>query len=337
MSTPGMWRPVPGRIGHEDYEYGDHGQATTVLGGREPFPIDERSLVTAPALSGRHSIALADGGLVGPVVHGHETHPLVESLAGGMAFTRTETFPLTEAGVHMPTALAGHEAHPLTEQGSVIASANGIETAPLYVESGQGWFAWEDIADVTVTATGYSQTRIPVRCRYIDVILLGAGGGGAGGERRAFVVGGDGNGGKAGQYASYRYDRGESRNTWFNVSIEVGAGGSGGSRNNNGAGGAGGATKMWMDYADGYAGIYLEGPGGAGGSGKTFGGGISGDQNGKAPGNHTFQGKTANGGGENGGTPGGGGKGGGGALSPFNAGTGEVGARGQAWIRFSYS
>lgn len=69
--------------------------------------------------------------------------------------------------------------------------------------------------------------------------------------------------------------------------------------------------------------------GGSGGSGVTVGGGLSGAQDGKAPGNHTFNGITATGGGKNGGTPGAGGEGGRGGFIPRN---GSAGARGQAWI-----
>jgi len=184
-----------------------------------------------------------------------------------------------------------------------------------------------------ITATGTHQfLPIPVWCRYIDAILLGGGGGGAGGDQN-FVGGQNGRGGQAGTYASYRWDRGQGRNTWRQLAILLGNGGGGGSRNNNGPGAAGGHTELWIDDWTGWTGEYLRGNGGPGGTGGEPP--FSGERTGQAPGNHSFQDITATGGGTNGGTPGAGGQGGGGAQWPLNAGSGSPGARGQAWIRFS--
>ena len=199
------------------------------------------------------------------------------------------------------------------------------------IDTGTAGFTPQSASQVyQITTTGTHQfLPIPAWCRYIDVILLGAGGGGAGGNQ----LGADGRGGAAGVYASRRWDRGASRNTWRQLAILLGNGGSGGSRNNNGSGGAGGATELWIDDWSGWVGEYLQGGGGSGGSGTNpvFGN----DRPGKSPGNHTFQGITAVGGGGNSSAPGSGGEGGGGSSWPLNSGSGKDGARGQAWIRFS--
>ncbi|UQE77180.1 hypothetical protein MYK68_15835 [Gordonia sp. PP30] len=198
-------------------------------------------------------------------------------------------------------------------------------------DSGTGGFTSQ--AAVLVPVTASSTIAIPVWCRWIDVVCLGAGGGGAAGAQG--FPGGDGNGGPAGGWAAVRWDRGAGRNLWHQLQVTIGAGGSGGPQP-GGAGGAGGSTIVQARTPAGaVSGVALSGAGGAGGSGQSIGGGVSGAQTGKAPGNYSFQGITASGGGENGGTPGGGGRGGGGSFWPATPGSGSTGARGQAWLMFS--
>lgn len=182
-------------------------------------------------------------------------------------------------------------------------------------------------APVAVTVTTSTTIPIPPWCRYIDTVTLGGGGGGAGGTQG--VPGWDGNGGKSGTYAHQRWDRGATGNLWADLTATIGGGGNGGAAKK--AGTAGGTTTITIHSTSNT----ISSAGGAGGSGETLGGGVSGAQNGKAPGDHTFQGITATGGGENSGVPGAGGKGGGGVWWPASPGGGTTGARGQAWIIFS--
>lgn len=217
------------------------------------------------------------------------------------------------------------------------ASIQGSVLLPPWVTMGVGYDTatggftpQPPTAVIQVTTTGAHQfIPIPVWCRYIDVILLGAGGGGSAGTRG--FPGWSGLGGAAGQYASHRWDRGETRNDWTQLAILVGIGGSGGPAP-GGDGGNGTATELWIDNDAGWAGIYLAGAGGAGASGEAL---IETNRPGKSPGNHSFQGINATGGTGNSDPPGSGGRGGGGSVFPLNPGSGDPGARGQAWVRFS--
>lgn len=173
----------------------------------------------------------------------------------------------------------------------------------------------------TITTSGtIIHLQIPAWCRWIDGIGLGAGGGGAPGNQ----LGGSGAGADAGQYASRRWDRGVNRNNWRRVAIRAG---NGGAQN----GGNGQPTEIWIEDWNGQV-DHLVAPGGAG---KTHQVALPSDREGKAPGNHSFQGITATGGTGNSTPPGSGGRGGGGTFWPLNPGSGDAGARGQAWIRFS--
>jgi len=170
--------------------------------------------------------------------------------------------------------------------------------------------------------TANINVAIPPWVRYIDGIALGAGGGGAGGNQ----TGGTGKGGNAGQWASWTWDRGVSRNTWTVINITIGNGGGGGSRNNNGTGSTGGATTITIH------GDTMTAAGGTGGSGIETP--LSGQRDGKAPGNRTHAGQTYTGGSGNGNEPGSGGEGGGGAIWPLTSGSGSAGAKGRAWLSF---
>lgn len=173
----------------------------------------------------------------------------------------------------------------------------------------------------TITTSGtIIHLQIPAWCRWIDGIGLGAGGGGAPGNQ----LGGSGAGADAGQYASRRWDRGVNRNNWRRVAIRAG---NGGAQN----GGNGQPTEIWIEDWNGQV-DHLVAPGGAG---KTHQVALPSDREGKAPGNHSFQGINATGGTGNSTPPGSGGRGGGGTFWPLNPGSGDAGARGQAWIRFS--
>lgn len=297
-----------------------------VLSGAEAATAIDAGVMVLPGTVGAETATADDWGTV--TIHAVGGELAVSSDRGVLgAWHRTETATAADSGLIVPGGLSGTDTA-IVGDGCLVGTGGRGGELGVGADSGVGWFAWQASIDGQLTATG--RIEIPPGYRYIDVILLGGGGGGAGGNQ----LGADGKGGKAGQYASRRWDRGESRNLWTSFYIEIGAGGGGGSRNNNGSGGAGGATKLWIDDPAGWAGEYLEAAGGSGGSGTNPP--LGNDRPGKAPGNHTFQGITAVGGGQNSGVPGAGGEGGGGSAFPFNSGSGSAGARGQAWYRLSY-
>lgn len=295
-----------------------------VLGGRELAVLLEKGVIAVPGVFGNETSISDDWGKFTPLFLGNEL-ATADEYGGLGAWSRMESAVSTDFGLVIPGALAGNELSVSDDFGTFSAVFTG-EDSGVAEDYGQGVFYYPSISDAAPTAT--SNVAIPPGCRYIDIILLGGGGGGAGGSQGA--PGWDGNGGKSGSYNAYRWDRGPGRNTWAQLEFYIGVGGSGGARK-SGTGGNGGTTSVVITGTS----ETLTAAGGAGGSGTSLGGGVSGAQNGKAPGNYTFQGKTASGGGENGGVPGAGGKGGGGSVWPTNPGSGSDGARGQAWIRFS--
>ncbi|MFD7247954.1 hypothetical protein ACFV6Y_39165 [Streptomyces massasporeus] len=173
------------------------------------------------------------------------------------------------------------------------------------------------------------QYRIPVWCRYIDVVLLGAGGGGAS-SGTFYTLGGYP--GEAGVYATVTLERGVHI-PWaaIFITLTVGTGGARGSGGFTGtAGSAGGSTILTYTNAAGSP-ITVTATGGAGGIANLTG---TSDNTGRSPGNRTYNGQPYTGGaaqstaGSDGNPPGGGGAGG----RNFG-GAGGVGAPGGAWCR----
>ncbi|WEV84069.1 minor tail protein [Mycobacterium phage Muddy] len=181
-----------------------------------------------------------------------------------------------------------------------------------------GGFSPMAAATTVITASG--TYRIPVQCRYIDLIVLGGGGGGKGMP----LFGVWGQGGFAGSWNYVRLERGvDIPWTAITITITIGNGGNGGT--GGGGGSAGGATTITIS---GWG--TLTGAGGAGGTQSNL------DTAGKSPGNITFQGQPYNGGAEQGSAGAAGNiPGGGGAAATVTLAAGGAGARGQAWIRAS--
>ncbi|AEL17840.1 minor tail protein [Mycobacterium phage Trixie] len=196
---------------------------------------------------------------------------------------------------------------------------------------------WPPFTATTMQFTSAGTFTIPANCRFIDVILLGAGGGGAGGN----AVNGDGQGGKAGTWQTATIKRGVDIGwsvTQITVGIGVGgAGGSGGASSGSGSGG--GQTYV---VATGFS---LLANGGAGGVGSNPAGGNTTFGQGVTP--IVFNGLQYVGGGQSGADnnpdnatngapgnpPGGGGEGGGGVPFIGTPGRGGVGGNGSAWLR----
>ncbi|AGS82691.1 hypothetical protein ANNAL29_8 [Mycobacterium phage AnnaL29] len=188
---------------------------------------------------------------------------------------------------------------------------------------------WPDITPVpqSFTTAGAWQWFFPVNCRYIDVIILGAGGGGQG-SGSSFI---NGLGGNAGSWNAVTLKRGVDI-PWDLAVISgvIGNGGNGGSWGFGALpgmpGGAGGDTTA---VATGIGTLTASGGNGVIGAG---------NMTGKSPGNFTWNGRLYVGGAErprggsgvtnvNGNPPGGGGPGGqGGAFSGQNGGNGAPGA-----------
>ncbi|MFF0706971.1 glycine-rich domain-containing protein [Gordonia sputi] len=189
-------------------------------------------------------------------------------------------------------------------------------------DSATATFSAVSATTATITATG--TYTIPVWCRYIDVVLLGAGGGGNGGDTG---TGQAGNGGTGGAWTTITLQRGvDIPWTATAITITIGAGGSGGAKGSGNNGGTGGATTATV-----------AGVGSSSAAGGAGGNGTGGGQTGASPGNTTYLGTTytggaaASGNGTAGNAPGGGAAGGNGGI--FGGGSaGGTGARGQAWI-----
>ncbi|MGA5542693.1 hypothetical protein ACPCIR_12645 [Mycobacterium sp. NPDC051198] len=170
---------------------------------------------------------------------------------------------------------------------------------------------------------------IPLACRYIDVVLLGAGGGGAS-SGTFYTLGGYP--GEAGLFATVTLERGVHIPwTAITITITVGVGGARGSGGFAGtAGSVGGSTVLTYTNLSG-ATVTLTATGGAGGIANLTG---TSDNTGRSPGSLTYKGQPYAGGaaqsttGATGNPPGGGGAGG----KNFG-GAGGVGAPGGAWCR----
>lgn len=166
---------------------------------------------------------------------------------------------------------------------------------------------------------------IPVGCRYIDVVLVGAGGGGA--SSGTFYTNG-GYPGAPGVWATITLERGVHIPwTAISLTIIVGTGGARGSGGFTGtAGSAGSATTLSLSGTE-----LLSATGGAGGIADLTG---TGTQTGLGPGNKTYNGQTYPGG-ANQTTAGAAGNaaGGGGAGGKNFGRAGGVGAPGGAWYR----
>ncbi|AXQ63204.1 minor tail protein [Mycobacterium phage Collard] len=180
---------------------------------------------------------------------------------------------------------------------------------------------------VSVELTASASYTIPAWCRFIAVVLLGAGGGGSGGDSGLNYVG---NGGGAGQWATVLLERGVHI-PWTAVTLDVtiGTGGSGAPTNTAGSGG--GSTVISIGGT-----VLLIALGGTGGARASL---TAQGASGRSPGSIVFEGVTYTGGGTApsgsnrtvGQPPGGGGGGGAGGILGGGS-SGLAGARGQAWL-----
>lgn len=202
-----------------------------------------------------------------------------------------------------------------------VCADTGVST-----DSATARFAPRSAVSASWAAAGTYTFTIPVWCRYIDIVLLGAGGGGAS-PGTFYTL--RGHPGEAGSWVTITLERGVHIPwTATTITIVVGSGGARGSgvSATGVAGQPGAATTVAIV---GWAGASAAGGDGGGTSltGTT-------DNAGRSPGSRTYQGipyvggatQTANGGAGN--APGGGGAGG----APFG-GAGGVGAPGGAWLR----
>ncbi|ABE67353.1 hypothetical protein PBI_CHE12_34 [Mycobacterium phage Che12] len=184
---------------------------------------------------------------------------------------------------------------------------------------------WPAFDPVRATFTDGAYTfNIPAGCKFIDVILLGAGGGGQG-----FASAGIwGQGGFAGNWVTVTLERGvHIPMSTLQITGVIGVGGDGGAGSfvSQNPGKAGTATTA---LATGMSSLSA-----AGGAGGNNGGSL--DYLGKSPGNRTYNDQLYQGGAESGdgaGNPAGGGGAAGRASWPSSGSNGGKGARGQAWF-----
>ncbi|AGT14282.1 minor tail protein [Mycobacterium phage Adzzy] len=201
----------------------------------------------------------------------------------------------------------------------------GASTPILKVSLGNSlvWPGFEPVR-ATFTNTGAYTFNIPAGCKFIDVILLGAGGGGQGFSTAGIW----GQGGFAGNWVTVTLERGvHIPLSTMQITGVIGVGGDGGAGAFVGqaAGKAGAATTA---LATGMA--SLSAAGGAGGNANS-----SLDFTGKSPGNRTFNDQVYEGGAAasvGAGNPAGGGGACGQASWPASGSNGGKGARGQAWF-----
>ena len=262
----------------------------------------------------------------------------VIGMVGGEQYDRSFTVEVPPgvgmAGVEQYMRSVGLSVSPSLGMGGIGVSARdyAISVSPSLGMNGRGISARDYVVSVSpsvgmsaqipphsptqVTVTGNGRTEVPWWARYIDVVLLG---GGAAGKRGGVFSAGDG--GKAGSYLTERWDRLAFPGVELgSLNIAIGGGGTGGDN------GSGGNTQIWIDAYDKttYSGETRIASGGSGTSGK---------REGASPGNKSFNGISAVGGGEDGGVPGAGGRGG--SQNILGGNPGADGARGQAWLRFS--
>lgn len=204
-----------------------------------------------------------------------------------------------------------------------------IADTGLGADSAAGRFSTMTVVTAQWFAAGTYTFNIPVQCRYIDVIILGAGGGGASSGTFYTLKGYPG---KAGLWATVTLERGVHIPwTAISITIKVGTGGARGSGGATGTAGSAGASTI-LTYTN-LAGttVTVTAIGGAGGIANLTG---TSDNVGRSPGNKIYNGIQYTGGveqtgnGATGNTPGGGGSGG----AAFG-GAGGVGAPGGGWVR----
>ena len=196
----------------------------------------------------------------------------------------------------------------------------------LGADSGTIAFTPMAAVETSYTAPGAYTYKIPVWCRYVDIVLCGSGRGGNG---NTGVLAGAG--GNAGGWAGTTLERGVSIG-WeiINITIIVPDGGNGGNGVIIGIGGMGAnGSAATASIVSGSP--FLSAPGGSGER--------SGNQSGGSPGNYTYSGwktftggaETTSGNGTAGNPPGGGGRGGNGNIIGSNS--GGKGAPGAAYLR----
>lgn len=224
---------------------------------------------------------------------------------------------LRDADLAGTGVLSASNVYAIVPRPSTLAGAGLLTVGAAFPASAPD--SWSQIAAGTYTY------NIPYWCRYIDIVLLGAGGGGAS-SGPFYLLGGFP--GSPGTWATVTLERGVHI-PWDTATITLVAG-TGGARGSGGAGGtAGGAGTASTASAPGWAG--LSAPGGAGGPQHPTGVNAN---DGPSPGNKTYNGQLYTGGGvqtDDGGTgkaPGGAGAGG----SNFG-GSGGVGGPGGVWVR----
>lgn len=199
----------------------------------------------------------------------------------------------------------------------------------LGADSATSGFSAISVVTANWAAVGTYTFKIPVACRYIDVVLVGSGGGGAG-SGWFYTLGGVPGG--AGSWATITLERGvDIPWTAITITLTIAAGGSSGVGGGptGGAGTAGGNTVLsYTNLAGATATVTANG-----GVGGPITGGIS-VQTGQGPGNQTYNGQTYPGG-ANQTTAGGTGNaaGGAGAGGKNFGGAGGAGAPGGAWCR----
>lgn len=236
----------------------------------------------------------------------------------------------SEAGVSADSTLVRLRANVLgsaVAQGLAVVQAvrlPGVAMSGVAGDSALAGFTPHAEATLSFTAVGQAVYVIPVWCRFVDVVLLGAGGGGAS-SGIAYLLGGFP--GEAGKYATVTLERGVDI-PWATTQIVITIS-SGGSRGSGGfTGNPGGKGGNTLASAAGWAG--LTGVGGDGGVTSATG---TPDNAGISPGDLTYNGRAYKGGGSAGtgkpGDPPGGGGGGGGSFGQAAG----VGASGAAWCR----
>ena len=264
----------------------------------------------------------ADGGLIVPDFHATDAgagadiarpgvRPADTGLGADLGQMRPRCAAIDRAvGVDMLTSLKPRTTARDTGLGADSASSGFTAIAPVAAN-------W--------AAAGTYTFKIPVGCRYIDVVLLGAGGGGASSGTFYTLKGYPG---EAGSWSTITLERGVHIPwTAITLTVVIGTGGARGSGGVTGTpGSAGAATVLKLDTA-----TLLTATGGTGGIANATG---TFDNVGRSPGSVTYNSQpyvaggtqSANGGAGN--PPGGGGAGG----SNFG-GAGGVGAPGGAWCR----
>lgn len=216
----------------------------------------------------------------------------------------------------------------LSSPAKVLRALLGSNKTQVDLSDDSGTWGFTPQAAVANTYTANTNNIIiPVWCRYIDAICVGAGGGGNAGNQTLA----HGRGGNGGLWAWWTFDRGQSRNLWTHLNITVGVGGG------NKANGTESRITLFQ------SGTQIDSIAGAGG---TWNDATGGDRDGQPPsaGNAnsgrdvSHNGITYSGGGwsnsDTAQVPGSGGRGGGGAAWPLTPGSGKQGGRGQVWLRF---